>query len=108
MATNSFNLLKCLNGATTSNTLRILERKTKLNSLIFPQKCIASSELLYDLEASSLLTRFVRQTFEWNARLLKRTFILRKIDQLTGQRKGGIPRSMKQKRKVSVENKLLN
>ena len=27
MATNSFNLLKCLNGATTSNTLRILERR---------------------------------------------------------------------------------
>lgn len=60
------------------------------------------------MEGSSLLTRFVRQTFEWNARLWKRTFIVIKIDQLTGQRKGGIPRSMKQKRKVSVENKLLN
>lgn len=27
MATNSFSLLKCLNGATTSNTFRILQRK---------------------------------------------------------------------------------
>ena len=29
MATNSFNLLKCLNGATTSKTLRILQTKKK-------------------------------------------------------------------------------
>lgn len=31
MATKSFNLLKCLNGATTSKTLSTLEKKTKTN-----------------------------------------------------------------------------
>ena len=46
IATNSFNLLKCLNGATTSKTFRILQRererkenKTKQNNKNLFTKC---------------------------------------------------------------------